>query len=128
MKEVMDGDATNHNGNGSQSSWRRMGLTVMEQGDGELVTDRSPEYILWNEPRRQREWKQRSEQNVVEQRLPIGNGVVSHIENASEFTIVRRDKQRVIDIMKENGTGHGAGRNIAFLECQPLNEWVLEWV
>ena len=40
MAEVMDGDATNHNGNGSQSSWRRMGLTVMEQGDGELVPDR----------------------------------------------------------------------------------------
>ena len=40
MAEVMDGDATNHNGNGSQSSWRRKGLTVMEQGDGELVPDR----------------------------------------------------------------------------------------
>ena len=81
MAEVMDGDATNHNGNGSQSSWRRKGLTVMEQGDGELVPDRFPEYILWNEPRRQREWERWSEQNVVEQRLSIVNGVVFHIEN-----------------------------------------------
>ena len=61
MAEVMDGDATNHNGNGSQSSWRRMGLTVMEQGDGELVADRFPEYNLWNEPRRQREWERWSD-------------------------------------------------------------------
>ncbi len=29
---------------------------------------------------------------------------------------------------KENGTGHGSGGNVAFLECHPLSERVFEWV
>ena len=40
MAEILDSDTLNHNGNGSQWSWRRMGLAVMEQGDL-FVSERS---------------------------------------------------------------------------------------
>ena len=43
MAEILDSDTLNHNGNGSQWSWLRMGLGVMEQGDL-FVSERSVGY------------------------------------------------------------------------------------